>query len=286
MDQADAQVAPPPFVLHAPARQTTPLVFTSPHSGRYYPPGFLRRSRLDPLTLRRSEDCFVEELAGGAPALGAPLLEATFPRALIDANREPWELDPAMFAGRLPDWVNTRSPRVGAGLGTIPRIISSGETIHAGKLDFAEASRWIEAYWHPWHAALAGLIEQTRARFGVCMVVDCHSMPSSAAAGAEIVLGDGHGTTCAAAVTDLLEQEALSRHYAVRRNDPYAGGYITRHYGNPAAGLHAIQIEFSRRLYMDERRMTKLAGFARLKDDTAKIFARLADAVPALLAQG
>ncbi len=156
----------PPIVLSLPLPQTVPLVFASPHSGRDYPEAFVQAARLDPLRLRRSEDSFVEELFAAAPLHGAPLLAATFPRAFCDPNREPWELDPAMFADPLPPWVNTSSARVGAGLGTIARVVASGEAIYAGKLRFAEAESRVHGHWHPFHASLRELIVNTRAQFG------------------------------------------------------------------------------------------------------------------------
>src|SRR5690242_233944 len=151
-----------PFKVLHPAAQTVPLVFASPHSGRDYPPEFLADARLDPLSLRRSEDSFVDELFAAAPEFGAPLLAATFPRAFCDPNREPWELDPAMFEGELPGWVNSSSSRVSAGLGTIARIVASGETIYRRKLSFAEAERRVQRYWQPYHDCLRELIGATR----------------------------------------------------------------------------------------------------------------------------
>src|SRR5271165_4226819 len=168
----------PPVLVAGPEQQTTPLVFASPHSGRCYSAGFLAASRLDALGLRRSEDSFVDELFAAAIRFGAPLVRATFPRAWCDPNREPWELDPAMFAEALPSWVNTTSPRVTAGLGTIARVVASGEAIYRGKITFADAEQRIETCWKPFHDAISGLIEATRARFGQCVLIDCHSMPS------------------------------------------------------------------------------------------------------------
>src|SRR5580658_8894158 len=167
-----------PLDLRRPATQLLPLVVASPHSGADYPPEFVAASRLDPLTLRRSEDAFVDEIFAAAPRLGAPMLAARFPRAYLDVNREAWELDPAMFADALPDYVNVRSPRVRMGLGTIARIVASGEEIYDGKLCFAQAEERIETLYRPYHAALGTLIEETAANFGSCLVVDCHSMPS------------------------------------------------------------------------------------------------------------
>ncbi len=252
------------YILYDPPVQTAPVVFASPHSGHDYPPEFLSLARLEPLELRRSEDSFVDDLFAAAPAHGAPLLAARFPRAYCDPNREAWELDPTMFEDALPSWVNTKSPRVAAGLGTVPRVVALGEAIYRSKLPFAEAESRIHHCWQPYHAALAGLIERTRQRFGACVLVDCHSMPGDPATrdgGADIILGDVHGTACSPRITRLAETALLAQGFKVRRNDPYAGGYVTRHYGRPREGIHALQIEVARRLYMDEQRIAKAAGF-------------------------
>jgi N-formylglutamate deformylase len=283
--------APPeaaPVEVLRPARQTVPVVFASPHSGRTYPADFLAAARLDPLNLRRSEDSFVDELFAAAVDHGAPLLSATFPRAFCDANREPWELDPAMFADQLPSWVNTTSARVGAGLGTLARIVASGEAIYRGKLAFSEAERRVQDFWQPFHATLQALIGGTRAMFGVCLLIDCHSMPShgSGRPGGktpDFVLGDAHGTACHPAVTQYVERRLVELGYTVRRNDPYAGGYITRHYGRPREGVHAIQLEIARELYMDESRIERLPRFAAVQQDMAGLIESIAREASLLL---
>jgi N-formylglutamate amidohydrolase len=275
---------PPPeaVALLSPPQQSAPLVFASPHSGRAYSPDFLAATRLDPLTLRRSEDCFVDELFAAAPAHGAPLLAATFPRAFCDPNREPWELDPAMFADSLPPWVNTASTRVGAGLGTIARVVASGEAIYRDKLRFADAEARIRDCWLPFHETLRTLIDTTRARFGRCLLIDCHSMPTTQpsgiafAPGVDVVLGDAYGTSCGARTVRLVQEMLERLGYRVRRNEPYAGGYITRHYGRPREGVEALQIELCRGLYMDEARLTRSAGFAGVQRDMTALIAALA----------
>ncbi|MCK8785768.1 N-formylglutamate amidohydrolase [Roseomonas sp. NAR14] len=269
----------PPVLITRPERQTTPLVFASPHSGRAYPGTLVAESRLDPVALRRSEDGFVEELFAAAPDHGAPLLAATFPRVYCDANREAWELDPAMFDGPLPPWVNTASPRVGAGLGTIARVVATGETVYRRKLTFAEAEARIRQCWQPYHDALAALIAETRARFGFCLLVDCHSMPTHPAQSGTppaFVLGDAHGTACAPRATRLVEEALSGMGYRVRRNDPYAGGYVTRHYGRPRDGVHALQIEIARTLYMDEVAVERGPGMAALRRDLTALVALMA----------
>ncbi len=270
-----------PFILLQPAEPSVPLVFASAHSGQDYGSEFVASARLDPLGLRRSEDSFVDELFAAAPACGAPLLAATFPRAFCDANREAWELDPAMFEEKLPDWVNTTSARVGAGLGTIARVVASGEAIYRRKLRFAEAEQRIRRCWQPFHEALEALIAASRERFGHCLLVDCHSMPAAVLpprGGADIVLGDAHGTTCGPRTIRVIEQVLERLGYRVRRNDPYAGGFITRHYGRPRERVEAVQIELSRALYMDEARIEKLPAFRQVQRDMATLVAALAAA--------
>jgi N-formylglutamate deformylase len=259
------RAVPSPVVTTRPAVQTRPVVLASAHSGRVYPPAFIAASRLDALRLRRSEDSFVDELFAAAPALGMPLLAATFPRAWCDANREAWELDPTMFHEPLPGWVNSASPRVAAGLGTIAKVVGSGEPIYRARLPFAEAEARIAACWHPFHAALEAAISETRARFGACLLLDCHSMPTPPPGSSDIVLGDAHGRACAPSVVRLIEQALGDAGFTVRRNDPYAGGFITQHYGRPREGVHVLQIEISRGLYMDEQRIERLGGFAAMQ---------------------
>lgn len=252
-----------PLEIRAPHAQDVPFVFASPHSGRDYPAEFLAASRLDPLTLRRSEDCYVDELVAGATALGAPLLLARFPRAFCDANRDPAELDPAVFAEAPPATPHTRSPRVHAGLGVIARVVRDGAEIYPRKLPLAEGARRLAGFHAPYHAALAELVAATRRRFGVCMLIDCHSMPSQAAAQAsrggapDIVLGDRYGASCAPGLTALAEQTLRGLGFVVARNNPYAGGYTVERYGAPSGGVHALQIEVNRALYLDEERLEK-----------------------------
>ncbi len=254
---------------------TAPTVFSSPHSGREYDPAFVAAARLDALTLRRSEDCYIDEVFAAVPASGGALLAAHFPRVWCDANREAWELDAGMFEDALPSWVNTASPRVGAGLGTIARVVSNGEAIYRGRLRFAEAERRVAAGWQPYHDALGALIARVKAQFGACLLIDCHSMPDHACADRrpvpDVVLGDAFGAACAPGVTAQVERFLKDRGYAVRRNDPYAGGYVTRHYGRPAARVHALQIEIARGLYMREDSLDKTPGFGRVAADMAAL---------------
>ena len=290
-DSATAVDDTPPLRVTRPITQTAPVIFTSPHSGRHYSAGFIASSRLDPLSLRRSEDSFVDELFAAAPSHGAPLLAATFPRAYCDVNREPWELDPAMFADPLPSWVNTTSSRVTAGLGTVARIVASGEGIYRDKLSFAEAEQRVAELWRPYHDMLGALIGGTLSLFGHCLLIDCHSMPSqgqparTGIRGADFILGDAHGTACTPRVTRFVERTLSDLGYMVRRNDPYAGGYITRHYGRPRTRVHALQIEVSRELYMDETRIERLAHFGGVQKDLTRLVEALVRETPHLIGE-
>lgn len=261
-----------PFEILSPAEQTIPFVFASPHSGSNYPAEFQAASRLDPLTLRRSEDSFVDELFMAAADNGAPLLRACFPRAYVDPNREAYELDPAMFDDVLPGYVNTTSVRVNAGLGTVARVVTNGEEIYARKLKFVEAMNRIEYAYKPYHDALRGLIETTKEKFGICFLIDCHSMPSVGGPmdddrglhRVEFILGDCHGRSCSPSLTTFVDETLRRLGGNVRRNDPYSGGFTTRNYGRPQKAVHALQIEINRALYMDEILIEKTAGFAPL----------------------
>ncbi|MEP9377509.1 N-formylglutamate amidohydrolase [Aquabacter sp. CN5-332] len=274
-----ADTIDPPFEILAPDEVIGPFVFNSPHSGRIYPRAFMEQARLEFDALRRSEDSFVDELFCDVVGSGIPLMRALFPRAFLDLNREPYELDPRMFEGRLPAFANTRSIRVSGGLGTIARVVGDSQEIYQRRLSVAEALERIETYYKPYHQALRRLITRTHRRFGVAILVDCHSMPSGPmredGARADIVLGDRYATSCAPVITDILERELVARGYAVVRNKPYAGGYITEHYGNPSAGLHAVQIEINRGLYMEEAVYERGADFYRVRADLAEVAARL-----------
>ncbi len=282
MDNSGQKQSANVFEMRRPRRCTLPLVLASPHSGADYPDEFLASSRLDPLTLRRSEDSFVDEIFAAAPELGAPLVAARFPRAYLDVNREPWELDPTMFADALPNYINIRSPRVRMGLGTIARVVASGEEIYARKLRFAEARTRVETLYHPYHQALRKLVLDTEAAFGGCLLIDCHSMPSAASeAGgqgpADIVLGDCHGTACAPEIIEAARSFLMRRSFAVALNTPYAGGFTTVHYGNPRRNRHALQIEINRALYMDERRVRRKPELALLAAEMKALIVHLGE---------
>jgi len=264
-----------PFRVHRPPLQSVPFVFASPHSGRSYPRSFVEESRLSFTALRRSEDAFVDPLFASAVACGAPLIAASFPRAYLDVNRAPAEFDAAMFEGPLPFAVDSASPRVNAGLGVIPRIVREGAEIYRKKLSADEASERLAGLYRPYHAALAGLVDETQALFGVAIVIDCHSMPSSAAA-PDIVLGDRYGISGAPLLMRAAEEAFSAQGFIVARNVPYAGGYTTQLHGRPGRDRHALQVEINRALYLNEDTVCPGPNFA-------AFHARLGAAIRSLL---
>lgn len=281
----DAQLSPP-VAIAAPQRQTVPIVFCSPHSGRDYPAPFLMASRLDALSLRRSEDAFVDQLFLPAVTYGAPLLAARFPRAYLDVNREPYELDPRLIEGPIPRGANTQSARVAGGLGTVPRLVADGEDIYPGRLPIDVVLQRIDRLYHPFHAALAEMISATKQQFGVALLVDCHSMPSTptgqtASPRPHFVIGDRFGTSCAPEITRTVMRTLSRGGFEVVANRPYAGGFITEHYGRPNDRIHAIQIEINRALYLQEASLepsAEFAGFAHVIENLISALAAMSEA--------
>jgi N-formylglutamate amidohydrolase len=278
----------PAFTVYKPNTQVAPFALCSPHSGRVYPSAFLAASRLDAHALRKSEDCYVDDLFAGVAAIGVPLISARFPRAYLDVNREPYELDPELFREPMPPYANTQSVRVAGGLGTIARIVADGEEIYRHPPALSAALDRIDALYKPFHNMLAGIIDETWRRFGMAVLIDCHSMPSASigqphATRPDFVLGDRFGASCDGRLTRFLRELLIGLGYEVQLNRPYAGGYITEHYGRPQRGLHALQIEVNRALYLDESSLERSAGFVKVKRDLTIAATRLFQEFPALM---
>jgi N-formylglutamate deformylase len=257
------------FEIWEPDHQQLPFILNSPHSGRIYPKEFVENSRLDQIGIRRSEDHFVDELFFAGVRHGAPMLAANFPRAYVDVNREPYELDPTMFEGRLPPYANIASVRVAGGLGTVPRIVGENMEIYRTKMPVEEALLRVEHIYKPYHAALRRLIARTHARFGRAVLLDCHSMPgniriSGSGIRPDFIIGDRYGTSASSELSRLALKLLEDQGFAAVRNKPYAGGFITEHYGRPARNLHALQIEVNRGLYIDESTLRKKPDFAKI----------------------
>lgn len=268
------------FHLTSPVQRLSSVLFASPHSGRTYSPGFLRQSVLDEVSIRSSEDAFVDRLFDAAPDFGAPLLAASVPRAFVDLNRSPDELDPALIEGA---YRRGQNPRVASGLGVIPRVVANGRAIYAGKLHMDEAQGRIDRYWRPYHAMLQNLLDDAHQRFGQAILVDCHSMPHEAMDGVarsqgrcpEIVLGDRFGAAAAGEVVDRIESAFSAAGLVVTRNAPFAGAYVTQAYGRPSRNQHAVQIEIDRAIYMDEKQIRPNGNFAAFRTLLRKVVAEI-----------
>ncbi|MBB5721074.1 N-formylglutamate amidohydrolase [Loktanella ponticola] len=258
---------PTAFRLFQPENRTTSVVFASPHSGRDYPDAFLKRTILNEREVRSSEDAYVDQLFSSVSGHGAPLLVACAPRAFLDLNRGPEELDPALIEGvrRM-----SHNPRVASGLGVIPRVVANGRAIYRGKITLSETHQRLSGYWRPYHDALQGLLDQSLRNFHEAILIDCHSMPHEAlenvcppgAARPQIVLGDRFGAAAAGSVVEKVESAFSRAGFRVARNMPFAGAYITQHYGRPTRRQHAVQVEIDRGLYMDEKTLQPHDGYA------------------------
>ena len=270
------------YTLILPDQPTSSVVFASPHSGREYPWSFLRQTVLDKNVIRSSEDAFVDRLFDRAPEFGAPFLVAGAPRAFVDLNRSPDELDPALIEG-----IEKRShnPRVASGLGVIPRVVANGRAIYRGKLSQDEVQRRITDYWQPYHNALQDLLDQAHTLHGKAILVDCHSMPHEAMDGIarsgarrpEIVLGDRFGAAASGDVIDRIESAFASAGFVVTRNAPFAGAYITQAYGRPSRHQHAVQIEIDRAIYMNEQLIRPNNNFNAFRDSLRNVIAEIAE---------
>ncbi|MDF3605098.1 N-formylglutamate amidohydrolase [Paracoccus sp. DMF-8] len=258
------------------------IIFASPHSGRSYPDWFLPKTRLDPLHLRSSEDAFVDRLIAPAVDHGAMVLTARVPRSVVDLNRAPEDMDPLVVEGAAPGKLN---PRIMAGLGVIPRVVSQGRAIYDRPISRKDADSRIENLWRPYHAALSALIDEACARFGGAILIDTHSMPRDALAHLpmprpEIVLGDRNGASASVRITQEVTSAILAEGFRMRRNSPFSGAYITAAYGQPARNVHVLQLEMDRSLYMDEKRIEPRADFDVFARRFAKLIARLATISP------
>lgn len=278
--------------IRRPIGSAVPVLVVSAHSGRDYHPRFMRQTRLSASDIRRSEDAYMDEILASATDWGASLLITHLPRACVDMNREAHELDTRMFdgslsVGALADMTPVTSQHVAAGLGVIPRIVAAGYDIYAEKLPVQEALFRLRHYYYPWHVRLEKEIARLKAIFGQCILLDFHSMPHSSLSPVEghapvdIILGDCFGLSADSGLIQRLGAACRTAGYHYQLNQPYAGGYITRHYGRPHEGVSAVQIEINRSLYMEEGTLHKHEGFKPMQILAQKI---IQAAIPPTLA--
>ena len=269
-----------PYTLSEPRARVSSVVIASSHSGRDYPEEFLRRIDLDARAVRSSEDAFVDLLVADAPAIGAPLLAATVPRAYVDLNRAPEELDPALIEG-VPRAAH--NPRVASGLGVLPRVVAGGRAISSRRISRREAEARLAEVWHPYHGCLATLLGEAQRRFGEAILIDMHSMPHEAIVAAtragerpaDVVLGDRFGTSADAEVIERIEAAFAAAGLKVARNAPFAGAYTVQHYGRPAGNQHAVQVEIDRALYMNEALIRPNRRFQEIRRLIAGVLAEI-----------
>jgi N-formylglutamate amidohydrolase len=273
---------PAPYRLKGRLDGARPILLASPHSGTHLPADFLAGSRLDIHALRRIEDAHVGALLAPAAAAGLPLIEATHSRAVIDLNRAEDELDPAMFTGSVTPFPDI-SDRVRRGYGLFPRVVAPNQPIHVARLPAETGAARIERLHRPWHRAIGEGLARAAARHGHALLFDVHSMPRlDGPDPAVLVLGDLHGRSAAPALVDWLDQAFTRRGLRVARNAPYAGGHTTQRHAAPAYGIHCVQLEFDRTLYMDPDSLRPHAGFGPLAALIAGVLALLEPALPAL----
>lgn len=267
----------PPFHILEPPDWIYPVILSVPHSGSIYPQDFIKETCHSKRDLRQVEDAFVDELFQPVQALGIPLIKARFPRVYLDLNRSRSEFDPQLYETRLPSCYRGYSAKVYNGLGIIPRTLGENRPIYKTKRNFPDDLEKVKRLYEPYHTEIERLLQKSLNMFGFALLVDCHSMPSRSehaiSDSLNFVLGDRYGRTCHPSITDIFERAIQNTGYLVQRNHPYAGGYITEHYGQPNRNIHAIQIEINRSLYMNETRIQKYAdSFLQLQHDLSSIF--------------
>ncbi|MEX1252413.1 MAG: N-formylglutamate amidohydrolase [Hyphomonas sp.] len=271
----------PPFDHTPAAALASPVLFASPHSGSHYPAAMQDALCVPLIDVRRTEDAFIDELFAGAPALGAGLVAARYGRSVVDLNRDPHELDAAMFRDGPPRPCALPTARVDTGLGCLPRVGARGEAIYARLLTRAEGEERLTHVHDAYHLHLSGELDALRRAHGHALLIDCHSMPSLQPGRhmlTDIVLGDRFGSSADPRLMYRIERSFRAQGFTVARNAPYAGGYTTRRYGRPRRGIHALQVEINRGLYMDEQRITRASGFSALKGALQEVMAEIIDA--------
>jgi len=278
-----------PFRIVGAPTEAAPILLSSPHSGREYPPAFLAQSRLTLGQLRRAEDAYVDELLTESVALGVPLIAARYGRAYLDLNRDADEIDPGMIADPLPPSAGHASDRVAAGLGVLPRIAAHGLDIYASRLRLAEVEGRLASLHRPYHRAICDMLDRAHRRHGYAVLLDCHSMPTppgGPASAPQFVLGDLHGSAASPRLVDAVEGAIKASGFRVARNAPYAGGYTTLHHADPANGVHVVQIEVDRALYMDPARLTRHPGFGAVAATLRRVTSTVLTLAPGLGLEG
>ncbi|WP_298022421.1 N-formylglutamate amidohydrolase [uncultured Parasphingopyxis sp.] len=278
------------FAVLGPRRPRYPVILSVPHAGRDYPRELLERTRVGASRLKALEDRYVDKLVTPLAQRGFRVFIATRARAWIDLNRSEREIDPEMIHPRPALKAIDHSAKVRGGLGLVPRRLAREGNIYAAPLPAAELSARIGAVHRPYHAALSDALDQARRQFGTAVLLDCHSMPPLRRASGpapDIVLGDSNGASAAPAFVTCAADTARAMAFHVAINDPYSGGHILARHGRPELGIHALQLELCRSLYLDfslEEPGPRFAETAALVEALAEKLADEAQAGPDSLA--
>ena len=273
------------FYINSPEDLQSPILISSPHSGNFYPENFIDMTELSIMDLRSSEDSYIDQIFESSVDIGSHLIKAIYPRTYVDVNREPFELDPLMFKTKLPAYINTKSDRVLSGLGTIAKYAGNQKMIYKESLDFDEIINRINRIYHPYHYNLRKLIKEIINKYGFCILLDCHSMPSVGLPlnyknqKIDITLGNMNGLSCSDLLLNKINNILNNKGFNVSFNNPYAGGFITQNYGRPLNGVHAIQIEINREIYLDETNIQKKSNFHKIKKLFSAVLFELNDFV-------
>ncbi|RVT93355.1 N-formylglutamate amidohydrolase [Sphingomonas crocodyli] len=270
-----------PFTIEAGSPGGHPVVVAVPHAGRVYPQTLLATARVSEDTLAGLEDRLADKIADGARGTGATLIVARLARAMLDLNRDPREIDPEMILGPIAIDPLPPTPKLRAGLGLFPRRLPHVGELWRGRLPADEALGRIATIHMPYHRAIAEALGAARTQYGAALLLDCHSMPalppSYGRTPARIVVGDLHGSAADIGLIDLVMETVAETGLPAIRNAPYAGGHALRRHANPRGGIHAIQIEFDRTLYLDGAGAIIPQGLAECRALFGEITARLAD---------
>ena len=269
-----------PFICHKPRAGCSPIIFNSPHSGRYYSKSFLSQSVLSLDKIRLSEDFYVDSLLKPVVEFGSVLLEACFPRSFVDVNRSSTELDRKLITNAKESLTNARTL---AGLGVIPRIVGSGLEIYKTKISSSEVDSRLNNYYFPYHNKLKQVVDNSVNAFGFAILLDFHSMPNSCINQSrnnkslvpQVVLGNCFGTSCDEKLSEKVFDIFSTSGFRVEMNNPFSGGFITKNYGVPKENAHAIQVEIDRSLYMDEANYTLHSGYSELKKKLRKVICEI-----------
>lgn len=276
------EVMPGVFSRQDPTEVAAPVLFEIPRSGAEYPRDF--RSIASLSDLQRSVSMYVEECYNGVVEAGATWLYAHCPNAYIDLNRHELDVDPSQLAGEWPEPLRP-GPKTKSGVGLIPTVCAGTKPLYDGPIPVAEVRKRLDQYYWPYHNEVTRLLRGFRADHGVAYHLSCHSMPALPASSAadagqrrsDFDLGDRNGTTCSVELLDIVSDVLKGFGYRVTANTHFVGAEAVRKHGAPDQGIHSLQIEMNRSLYMDEEARTRRPELSQVRTHLTAVAAQVAD---------